>query len=250
MCTLRKRTTIIAWVVGTLAVLGLAAFIFGPGIYARYAESVVDAPPSISAAPSDPDSTTAPSEQARDFAGTWRVAEGSYAGYRVEEVLRGEDVTVTGRTEDVTGSLTVDDTDTDNDNDNDNGALTLAEAEVVVDVGSIATNEPPRDAYFRETALQVGEYPTATFSLGEPVTLEPPLAGQAQDVEAAGELTLHGVTRPVSVELQAALTDTGAQVAGSIPITFSDFDVDAPSLGFVEVEDAGFVEFLVNLERD
>lgn len=239
---MRKRTTVIAWTVGTLAVLGLAAFIFGPGIYARYAESVVDAPPSISAAPSSPEGTAAPGE-AEDFAGQWSVGAGSYAGYRVDEVLRGEDVTVTGRTERVTGNVTVDSS------GNDAGALTLTSAEVVVDVGSIATNEPPRDAYFRDTALQVSEFPTATFTLAEPVDLASPVDGQAQTVDAEGNLTLHGVTQPVTVELQAALAGSGAQVAGSIPITFSDFAVDAPSLGFVEVENAGAVEFLVNLER-
>jgi hypothetical protein len=46
------------------------------------------------------------------------------------------------------------------------------------------------------------------------------------------------------------LTATGGQVSGSIPITFEDYGVEAPSLGFVEVEDQGFVEFLLNVEQD
>nr|WP_245542796.1 hypothetical protein [Pseudoclavibacter soli] len=37
--------------------------------------------------------------------------------------------------------------------------------------------------------------------------------------------------------------------AGSIPITFADFGVTAPSLGFVSVEDHGEVEFLLNLAQ-
>jgi hypothetical protein len=34
-------------------------------------------------------------------------------------------------------------------------------------------------------------------------------------------------------------------VSGSIPVTFSDYGVEAPSLGFVSVQDKGTVEFLV-----
>jgi hypothetical protein len=56
---------------------------------------------------------------------------------------------------------------------------------------------------------------------------------------------MHGVTKSVTVSLQAALSGDGVQVSGSVPVTFSDFGVDAPSFGFVQVEDSGTVEFLV-----
>jgi polyisoprenoid-binding protein YceI len=165
------------------------------------------------------------------------VAAGSFAGYRVDEVLQGNDVTVTGRTSDVTGELTVDD-------------LSLTKATITVDVASITTDEGARDAYFRDTAMQVDDFPTATFTLTEPVTLQTPVAGVAQTVNAIGDLTLRGVTQPVTLELQAALTDAGGQVVGSIPIAFSDYGVDAPNLGFVAVEDTGSVEFSLSVEQN
>ena len=40
----------------------------------------------------------------------------------------------------------------------------------------------------------------------------------------------------MTVELEAVLNDGSGQVAGSIPITFADFGVEAPNLGFVSVE--------------
>jgi polyisoprenoid-binding protein YceI len=137
----------------------------------------------------------------------------------------------------VSGSLTAD-------------GLTLTDAAVTVDVASISTPEPPRDIYFRDVALEVSTFPEATFALTEPVTAETPTPGEPQTFEATGELTLHGVTQEVTAELQAVLTASGGQVSGSIPITFEDYGVEAPSLGFVEVEDQGFVEFLLNLEQD
>ncbi|MNW61252.1 hypothetical protein D3C74_392960 [compost metagenome] len=47
--------------------------------------------------------------------------------------------------------------------------------------------------------------------------------------------------------LDAQTVGGGAQVSGSIPVTFSDYDVSAPNLGFVTVEDAGTVELLLEL---
>lgn len=230
---MRKKSKILIGIGAGAVVLGGAALTFGPGLYATYAASVVDAPPSLD--------RVAPGAQTavdlENLSGTWSVVEGSYAGYRVNEVLQGNDVTVTGRTEEVTGSLTAD-------------GLTLTQATVTVDVASIATTEPPRDIYFRDVALEVSKFPEATFTLTEPVTAEEPVAGEPQEFEATGELTLHGVTREVTAELEAVLTSTGGQVSGSIPITFEDYGVEAPSLGFVEVEDEGFVEFLLNVEQD
>jgi len=223
---------------GAVVVVGGAALAFGPAVYADYANNNADAAPTIAATtPSPSESAPATEVNADDLSGTWSVGADSFAGYRLDEVLQGNDVTVTGRTDDVTGDLTVD-------------KLSLTDATITVDVASIATDESARDAYFRDTAMEVGEFPTATFTLTEPVTLEAPVAGVAQTFDATGELTMHGVAQPVTVELQAALTDSGGQVVGSIPITFSDYGVDAPDLGFVTVEDTGSVEFSLNVAQN
>lgn len=208
-----------------VVVLGGAVVAFGPGLYADWNNRAAAEEPTLDAASGD-----AGALDPASLAGDWTVADGSYAGYRVHEVLQGEDVTVTGRTDEVTGSFTVAD-----------GALT--DATIEVDMASVATDEPPRDAYFRGDALEVGTYPTATFTLTSPVELP---AGSA-DVELAGDLTIHGVTQAVTVEAQVGPTADGVQVVGSVPITFSDFDVEAPSLGFVTVDDAGSVEFGLDL---
>jgi polyisoprenoid-binding protein YceI len=162
------------------------------------------------------------------------VSGGSFAGYRVDEVLNGTDVTVTGRTEDVTGSVTVAD-----------GSLT--EATVEVDIASVATDEGNRDAYFRDQAMEVGTFPTAIFELTEPAVIEE----GATAVELTGDLTVHGVTQPATFEGEVAgdaASGDVVQVIGSIPITFADFDVAAPSLGFVTVENEGSIEFSLQLQ--
>ncbi|MGM7422709.1 YceI family protein [Cellulosimicrobium sp. ES-005] len=220
---MRRRTKVLVGV--GVVVLGGAAVVVGPGLYADWSNRAAAEEPTLDAPSGD-----AGALDPASLAGDWTVADGSYAGYRVHEVLQGEDVTVTGRTDEVTGSFTVAD-----------GTLTAATVEV--DMASVATDEPPRDAYFRGDALEVGTYPTATFALTSPVQLP---TGSA-DVELAGDLTIHGVTQAVTVEAQVGTTAGGVQVVGSVPITFSDFDVEAPSLGFVTVDDAGSVEFGLDL---
>ncbi len=68
-------------------------------------------------------------------------------------------------------------------------------------------------------------------------------------VEAVGDLTIAGVTKSVTVALEAQTTADGVEVSGTIPVTFSDFGVDAPDLGFVKVEDSGTVEMLLQLTK-
>jgi polyisoprenoid-binding protein YceI len=203
-----------------LAVVVVAGAVWGPGLYADWQNGSAEAAPVLDAggdALADP--TT--------LDGTWTAQPGSFAGYRVDEVLRGNHATVTGRTEKVEASLTL-----------DGGALT--EATVTVDMASVHTDQPPRDLYFRASALATDQFPTATFTLTAPA----PLRIGATAVDLTGDLAIHGVTRPVTVEARIGQEgDAAVQVVGSVPLTFADYDVTAPSLGFVEVEHTGSVEF-------
>lgn len=234
---MEKRTKIItASIVAGVVVLGATAAIAGPIIYRDVIVGEAEAAPSVTASPSiEADASAGAS--ATDLSGAWTVGTGSYAGYRVDEVLNGTDVTVVGRTEQVTGTLQVE-------------GLSLTAAEITVDVASIETDSGNRDDYFRDTAVRVDEHPTATFVLTDAVVADAePVVGEVQTIQATGELTLAGVTQTVTVELQAVLNGETGEVAGSIPVTFADFGVEAPNLGFVSVEPDGFVEFSLQLER-
>ncbi|MFK4729737.1 YceI family protein [Agromyces mediolanus] len=232
---MQKRTKIITVsIVAGALVLGATAAIAGPIVYRDLIAAKPDTAPTVTAAP---EASASDAAEPGDLSGAWTVGDGSFAGYRVDEVLNGTDVTVTGRTEQVTGELTV-------------AGLTLESAAFQVDVASIATDSANRDDYFRTEALRTDEFPTASFVLTEPITVDAaPTVGEVQTIQATGELTLAGVTKPVTVELQAVLNGETGQVAGSIPITFADFGVDAPNLGFVSVEPSGSVEFSLELTR-
>ncbi len=223
-------------IAAAVVVLGAVAAVVGPKLYRNAADRSGVAAPTVTLSPTGvADAGTRVA--ASDVDGSWQVTDGSYAGYRVKEVLNGTDVTVVGRTEKVTGSLTV-------------SGLRLTSARIQVDVASIATDEPARDSYFRDTAMRVNRYPTAVFELASPVQASgTPKVGEAQSYDATGNLTLAGVTKQVTVQLQAAFDGADAQVAGSIPITFADYGVQAPSLGFVTVQPKGSVEFSLRLAK-
>ena len=228
-----KKT--VALTIGIVLLCG-ALLLGGTWVYARSQAGTEAAPlaltspaPSGSSDSADDAGSTATGPVAD---GVYAVDTGSQAGYRVDEVLSGQDVTVVGRTSDVRGGVTV-----------EGGVLTAASVEV--DMTTIATDDSGRDRQFLGI-LDTSAHPTATFVLSSPVDLSG-LAGGTATVEATGTLTIKGVSHEVVVTLDAQTVGDGAQVSGSIPVTFSDYDVSAPNLGFVTVEDAGTVELLLEL---
>lgn len=227
--TPRKRRKAVIWisVIAAVVVLGVVAAVVGTNLYTSNENAKASAAPSVAAsrAPSTLDDA--------DLSGAWTVGGDSEAGYRVHEVLNGSDVTVTGRTDSVTGSATVD-------------GSAITKAEITVQVADIATDSNQRDSYFRDSAMDAAAFPTATFALTEPIADAVPTGSGTTKVEATGNLTLHGVTKPVTATLEVGLNGDGVDISGSIPITFSDYGVQAPDLGFVKVDDSGAVEFLVH----
>ena len=70
-----------------------------------------------------------------DASGTWVATDGSVAGYRVDEVLFGQNVTAVGRTAGVEGTITI-----------DGGAVRAAAFSV--DMGSVTSDNAKRDSQF------------------------------------------------------------------------------------------------------
>lgn len=214
------------WVITlvVLVVIGIAALIVGPKIYAsRYS--------SDKAAPSLSQAATA-TASAGNLDGNWTVAADSYAGYRVEKTIGAELVTVVGRTEGVTGTVEV-----------DGDQLTAATIEV--DMTTVTTDEAQRDEHFRGAdLLDTAQYPTAKFEATGPVTI----SGTTATVP--GTLTLKGVSAPVEATMDIAAMGDTLQVAGTVPMTWSDFGVTAPSRpGVMSVVETGDLEFLLNLSK-
>ncbi len=135
--------------------------------------------------------------------------------------------------------------------DADAGAQ-LTAGEIVVDTTTIASDENRRDDRLRREGLETDAFPTATFTITQPIDVPASAAnGTATDLTLVGDLTLHGVTRSVEIPAQALLSDGTIQVAGSLPFQLADFDITAPNVGgfIVSIADEGMLEFLVTFAR-
>ena len=239
------------WLLGGLVALAVVVF-GGTWLYIHVIEGPAPAPLSLkSAARSSPIGATAtptmtspagtPSAgtaSAGAVAGTWRVSSGSVVGYRVNEVLAGQNNVAVGRTSDITGILTI-----------RGSAVTAASFSVPMD--TIRSDQSERDAQFNGRIMETSIYPTGTLSLTAPIALGAlPADGAIRTYHASGNLTLHGHTRPVTFALQAERTTSGIAVSGSIPILFANWEIGNPSFaGFVTTQNHGVLEFLIKFRR-
>jgi polyisoprenoid-binding protein YceI len=133
--------------------------------------------------------------------------------------------------------------------------MTLAGPQVTagtftVDLTTVASDESRRDGQFRGRIMNVAQYPTATFVLSSPIDLGTvPAEGATVTATAKGRLTVKGVTRDVTFDVQAKRAGGAITVAGAIPVVFADYGIDNPSGGPAQTEDHGEVEFRLQLAK-
>jgi polyisoprenoid-binding protein YceI len=178
----------------------------------------------------------------------WTVASGSLAGYRVKEQFVGQSSThdAVARTSSVSGQLTV---------TQSGSSYQLTSGKVTVQLSSLASvdsvagyNVTNRDRIVQRS-LDVESFPTAVFEASS-VTLPAEAAtGQAVTVSVPGKLTIHGVTRDVTANLQLRVSGGSAQVAGTIASNMTDFGLSPPNIGFTTVQPAVTIEVSLNLTR-
>ena len=223
-----RRWLVVGGVGAALLVVG------GPFVYFTFIHT--KAPPPLSLSTASPEAT-ATSAVTGSVEGTWFVADGSRVGYRVKEILFGQSAEAVGRTEAVTGSITIEGT-------------RLTAANFSVDMATVTSDEDRRDRQFRGRIMDTATYPTATFALSEPITLASiPAQGVTASATATGKLTMHGVTRTITFTLSGRRSGSMLEVNGSIPIQFGDYNIENPSFGPAQTGDDGTLEFLLTFER-
>jgi polyisoprenoid-binding protein YceI len=223
------------------AVLAVALAVGGPFVYINYLKS--DAPERLevatgqAAAASTAAAVDGTGDAGGSLDGAWTAGSGSVAGYRVKEVLLGQNTEAVGRTSAVSGKLTV-------------SGSQVASAAFSVDLTQVTSDEQRRDAQFQGRIMDTASYPTASFELTEPIELDALTAeGATSSAKASGRLTVHGTTRAVTVQVSVQRSGDSFKVSGSIPVTFADYGITNPSFGPVTTEDHGEIEFLLALTR-
>lgn len=204
-----------------------------------------DSPDRLSlTAPSGQPSVPAAGPVAGDVTGRWKAAAGSVAGYRVREKLarlpaQSDGV---GRTDAVAGEMTV---------RREEERLVADAIRMEVDVSRLRSDETMRDNRMRTMGLETARFPTATFAGTDPVSVPATVTqGTPVTVDLVGDLTIHGVTRRVTIPLQVRMTSGRAEVVGSLTFPMSDFGITPPNIGgFVTVDPDATLEFQLFLTQ-
>jgi polyisoprenoid-binding protein YceI len=225
------------WLVGAAAAVVILA-VGGTFLYIHVISGPTPAPLGLKQAGSPASSATAGESAATPVAGTWNIAAGSVVGYRVKEVLFGQNHVAVGRTSAITGHITI-------------GGTTVTTGTFTVQMATIKSDESERDVQFRGRIMDTSAYPTGTLTLARPIALAPlPATGVIRSYTVTADLTLHGHTRTVTFPLSAERTSGQIEMSGSIPILFADWDIPNPSFtGFVTTQNHGVLEFLLKLAR-
>jgi polyisoprenoid-binding protein YceI len=184
-----------------------------------------------------PGATTTPTSALESLDGTWKIASGSQAGYRVKETLFGNSSTAVGRTGAITGDFTL-------------AGTEVTAASFSVDMTQVKSNRDQRDGQFQGRIMETSTYPTATFELTSPIDLGSiPAEGVEITPKATGKLTVHGTTKTVTFNLTAKRDGNDIAVSGSTLLTFSDYNISDPSGGPASVGDTGTLEFALVLTK-
>ena len=190
------------------------------------------------------------SSQAADTAvavpsGMWSVGEGSVAGYRVREKLLRLPASNdgVGRTSAITGAFRL--------SGDRSGMRVERGLRLDVDVSTLKSDDDRRDNSMRTVGIETDLYPTATFVSTTDIVLPPGVVsgGQAA-VTVEGHLTIHGVTRPVALALQAQHTGGRIEVVGTYTFGWDQFEMKQPNKTYVTVESDPTLEFQVYFDHE
>jgi len=231
------------WLVGAAAAVVVLA-VGGTFLYIHVISGPAPAPLGLKSAGSGTGSAgaggsaTAGESAATPVAGTWNIAKGSVVGYRVKEVLFGQNHVAVGRTSAITGHITI-------------SGTTVSAGTFTAAMATIKSDESERDVQFRGRIMDTSAYPTGTLALARPIALAPlPAPGVVKTYTVTAGLTLRGHTRTVTFPLSAERTSGEIELSGSIPVLFADWDIPNPSFtGFVTTQNHGVLEFLLKLAR-
>ena len=198
------------------------------------------APAPATTAPATPTATPARTTQAA-AGGAWTVGSASKATVSVREQLVGRNapndavLVATGGT----GSFEL----------NADGTFTPA-SKIVFDLTTLTSDSRDRDNFVKGTTINTRQFPNAELVPTKTVGLALPLPATGTfTFTLAGKMTIHGVTKDVTFDVQAkrdgaSLTATATAVPSW---TFADFGMSAPVLPFRVVSVVDELRLVVDL---
>jgi polyisoprenoid-binding protein YceI len=151
--------------------------------------------------------------------------------YRARETFANQPAPVeaVGSTRQVSGAVVI----------TNDGAIVPDESRITVDLSTLTSDRSNRDNFIKQNTLQTAQYPNAELVLREVTELARPLpATGADSFQLLGDLTVHGVTRPVTWDVEANFAPDGVTGTARTMVKITDFGMQTPRTAtIISVED-------------
>ena len=199
------------------------------------------APAAAPAAADSPSPTASASAAPAASGSAWTVSDASKATVRVREQLVGVNapsdavLAVTGAKGSFTPSA--------------DGGFS-SDSQVSFALSTLKSDQSQRDNFIKQDTLRVSQFPTAIFVPVKASGLTSPLpASGAFSFTLSGKLTIHGVTKDVTFDVQAKRDGASltATATADPALKFEDFGMKAPSVPFRVVSVVDEIRLTVDL---
>lgn len=180
-------------------------------------------------------------------AAQWDVTSGTTATYRVTEQLAGinfKDDAV-GSTDAVTGSIYL----------APDGTIDSAKSKLTIDLRSLKSDQDMRDGYVKMRTLETDKFPNAEFVprklIGVPNPIPAPDRPTGQSgFQLVGDLTVHGVTKEVTLNGYATFSKDLIAGRAQTDFTFATFGLMKPTLArILSVDDKIQLDILFKFKK-
>lgn len=118
--------------------------------------------------------------------------------------------------------------------------VSISDLKVAFAVSSLKSGKGQMDDIAHET-LKAKKYPNISFELKEVQQITPDV------IKAAGNLTIAGTTRPVTMVMNYAVNDGAISFTGAKNIRFTDFKVDPPKAMFGTIKTGDDLKLLMDV---
>jgi polyisoprenoid-binding protein YceI len=168
----------------------------------------------------------------------------SQARYHAHEQLVGKTLPseAVGTTTSVSGSLVM----------GADGSIASDQSKITVDLSRLQSDESRRDNWIKNNTIQTSRFPMAVFIPREAQGLPNPLpTSGAATFQLMGDLTVHGVTKPVIWQVNAQFGDSTVSGSATTSVNLTDFGMTPPQVGPVlNIEDGLTLELAFSAARE
>jgi polyisoprenoid-binding protein YceI len=223
-----------------ISMLSGPALLAGSGVWAVL---LCSAPRTIAQGPPTTQPQGQPEAPPKPGPVTLQISDGTTASYRVQEQLAGVNFPseAVGTSNAVTGMLYL----------NADGSIDSSKSKLEFDLRTLKSDQDMRDGFIQKRTLETEKFPTAVFVPKTVQGLTFPLPARGQTgFQMTGEMTIHGVTAPVTWSGIATFNHDIVAGRTMTSLTFAQFGMTKPALArLLSVDDKIELEVAFKFKR-